>query len=111
MSFPQALSNRRLQPKFVTRPYWSIAVEPNVVVEWFNTTPSYSEGPGFKTRPEDRLSWLSFSVSSVPPGECQDSALKFGHDRFLPNPFHFIILLAPFHSTLYSLRYWKSVVK
>jgi len=49
--------------------------------------------------------------SSVPPGKFWDSTLKLGHDRFLPNPFQFIIHLSPFHSTLYSLSYWKSVVK
>jgi hypothetical protein len=34
------------------------------------------------------FSWFS----SVPPGECRDSILKLGHDRFLPNPFQFIII-------------------
>jgi len=31
--------------------------------------------------------------SSVFPGEFRDSTLKLGHDRFLPNPFPFIIQL------------------
>jgi hypothetical protein len=39
---------------------------------------------------------------SVPPGECRSSSLKWSHDRFLPNPFQFIILLSPFNYTLYS---------
>jgi hypothetical protein len=47
---------------------------------------------------------------SVPPGECRDSNLKLGYNRSIPNPFHFIIHLSPFHSTLYTLRYWISVV-
>jgi hypothetical protein len=34
--------------------------------------------------------------------------LKLGHDRFLPNPFQFIIYLSPFHSTLYIHIYWKT---
>jgi hypothetical protein len=38
--------------------------------------------------------------SSVLPDECRDSALKLGHDRFLPNPFQFLIHLSPCHSTL-----------
>jgi hypothetical protein len=25
------------------------------------------------------------------PGECWGSTLKFGHDRFVPNPFQFIV--------------------
>jgi hypothetical protein len=45
------------------------------------------------------------------PGEGRVSTLKIGHDRFLPNPFQFIIHLSSFHSTLYSLSYWKGVVK
>jgi hypothetical protein len=34
-----------------------------------------------------------FMFSSVFPGEFRDSTLKLGHDRFLPNPFPFIIQL------------------
>jgi hypothetical protein len=62
----------------------------------------------FMTLALDRdFSWSS----SVPPGECRDSALKSGRYRFLPNPFQFVIHVSPFHSTQYSLSYWKSVVK
>jgi hypothetical protein len=50
-------------------------------------------------------------VSSDLSGKCQDSTLKLGHDRLLPNPFQFIIHLSPYRSTLYSPSYWKSVVK
>jgi hypothetical protein len=45
------------------------------------------------------------------PGECWISTLKLVHDRFLLNPYKFIIHLPPFHSTLFSICYWKSVVK
>jgi hypothetical protein len=40
-----------------------------------------------------------------------NSTLKLGHELFLPNPFHFIIGLSPFHSMLYSIPYWKGAVK
>jgi hypothetical protein len=46
---------------------------------------------------------------SVPPGGFRDSPLKLGHDCSHPNYFQFIIHLSPFHSMLYSLRYWKKV--
>jgi hypothetical protein len=40
------------------------------------------------------FSWFS----SVPPGECRDSILKLGNDRFLPNPLQFIIIyLSSYH--------------
>jgi hypothetical protein len=48
-----------------------------------STRASYSGGPGFKFR----LPWLFFCGFPVPPGECWDSILKLGHDRFFPNPF------------------------
>jgi hypothetical protein len=54
---------------------------------------SYSGGPGFKSRPEDRLSWLTFAwFSSIRSGEYRGSTLKLGHDRFLPNHFRFIMI-------------------
>jgi hypothetical protein len=39
---------------------------------------------------------------SVLLGQCRDSALKTGHDRFLLHPFQLIIHLSSFHSTLFS---------
>jgi hypothetical protein len=37
--------------------------------------------------------WRSFI-----PGECRNSILKLGHDRFLPNPFQFIVIhLSSYH--------------
>jgi len=73
-----------------------------------------------------RMSWLSGYHSQVKisarklailkfvmvflstPGKCRNNTLKSGHDRFLPNPFQFIIHISPFHSTLYSFSCWKS---
>jgi hypothetical protein len=43
--------------------------------------------------------WKILWFSSVPPGECHNSTLKWGHDRFLPNHFHFIFRVASVHST------------
>jgi hypothetical protein len=66
------------------------------------------EVPGSNLGPEAGYPECVFSwFSSVPPGECWDSTLKLGHDRFLPSPFQFIHL-SPFHSTLYNLNSWKS---
>jgi len=45
--------------------------------------------------------------SSVPPGEYRDSTLKLGHDRFLPNPFQFIII----HLSSYHRRYIVYLLK
>jgi len=61
-----------------------------------NTHASCLGCPRFKSRRRgDRLSWLRFSwFSTVPPRECRDSTLKLGHDRFVPNPFQFIIRLS-----------------
>jgi hypothetical protein len=49
--------------------------------------------------PDGGFLWLS----PVPTGEFKDSTLALGNDRFLPNPFQFIIRLSLFHLTLYSL--------
>jgi hypothetical protein len=38
-----------------------------------STTVSYSGGLGFKYRFGERLSWLRFSVFSVPPDKYRDS--------------------------------------
>jgi hypothetical protein len=48
-----------------------------------NTPASYTGDPKFKARPGDRLSNWGFSCFfSVPPGECRDSTLKLGYNRF-----------------------------
>jgi hypothetical protein len=58
-----------------------------------NTSASYSEGPRFKFQPERPAIPIEVYVGfSVHPGECLDSTLKLGHDRFLPNPFQFITI-------------------
>jgi hypothetical protein len=79
-----------------------------------NTPASYLGDPRLKTRPGNRVSWLSFHdfpLSLQANGRYR--TLKLSHDRFLLNPFQFIVHLSLFHSTLYrsSLSYWKSVVK
>jgi hypothetical protein len=63
---------------------------------------SYTGGPGFKSWPGDRLSWLRTTVlSSVPLGECWGIPLKLDHDSVVPNSFQVIIHLSPFHLTLH----------
>jgi hypothetical protein len=47
--------------------------------------------------PDWGFSWLF----SLPPGDCQDCTLS--HNSFLPNLLLFIILLTPYHVTLYSI--------
>jgi hypothetical protein len=51
----------------------------------------------------DRLWGLSWFYS-VPPGDCRDITLKFGHDRFQPNSSQFIIHLSPYH------RHYRPIV-
>jgi hypothetical protein len=63
-------------------------------------------GPGFLSRPKNSYLYGDFSLFiSFPAGKCHDSTLKVGHDRFLQNPFHFVIHFSPFHSTLHNLSY------
>jgi hypothetical protein len=73
--------------------------EPNVVVEWLTLLLRIREAPGSNLGPVTsylmRFSWLS----EITPGKCQNSALKLGYDRFLPNRFQFIVQLSPFHLT------------
>jgi hypothetical protein len=64
----------------------------------------------FKYRPGNHLSQGFSWFFSVPSGTIWSSALKLGHDRFLPPPFQFVIQLSHFHSTLYNLSL-KSVIK
>jgi hypothetical protein len=69
-----------------------------------NTPTLYAGGPEFDSQPR-RMAILTEVFqwfSPVPPGKCPDSTLKLGHDRFLPNPFQFIIYLS-YYSMLYSL--------
>jgi hypothetical protein len=71
------------------------------------STPAwYSGGPGFKSLRGDRLPRLSFFMFfSVPPGKLRETALKLGHDRFIPHYFQLIIHLSSCHRTLYILSY------
>jgi hypothetical protein len=56
----------------------------NLVV---NSPASYSGGPGFNSRPGDRLCSLRFFLVVLsPPGKCWDSTLKLVPNLFLPHP-------------------------
>jgi hypothetical protein len=59
-------------------------------------------GSSIKSRPGDRLLWVSFVVFLSPSRQIPGYHLRLGHDRFLPNTFQFIIQLSSFHSTLYD---------
>jgi hypothetical protein len=81
---------------------------PNAVV---HTPASYSGGPRFKSRPGERLSLVifrgfpqSFQVNAgiVPQNYAKTASFQI---------FQFTIYVSPFHSKLYSLSYWESVVK
>jgi hypothetical protein len=77
-----------------------------------NIPASYSGGPGFKSRPGDRLSWLRYFVVFLSSSkQMQGSTSKLGYDHFLPHPFQFIIHLSSYHSLQYSLSYWKNIIK
>lgn len=69
---------------------------------WGVKTPaSYLWVPGFKSRPRHRLCWLTiFVVSLSPSRKIPVQYLKLGQDRFLSQPFKFIIHLLSFHLTL-----------
>jgi hypothetical protein len=78
--------HRASQPGFHTR-------SPNVAIEWIlllrmRQVPGSYLGPdtGY---PDGGFTWFSL----VRLGECQDSTYKLGHNRFLSNPFWFIIHL------------------
>jgi hypothetical protein len=76
---------------------------PNVVVNWLTLLLPIQKLQGSNLGPETSYPDWGFSwYSSVPSGEFRDSTLKLGHDHFLQNPFHFVIHLSPFYSTLYT---------
>jgi hypothetical protein len=84
----------------------------NIMVEWLTLLLHLQEVPGSNLGLETSYPDWGFSwISSVPPGKCQDSTLKLGHDHFFPNLFRFIIHLSSFHLMLYSLSYWESILK
>jgi hypothetical protein len=67
----------------------------NVMVEWLILMLHIWEVPGSKLGPDtDYSEFLWFS--SVPPGKCQDSTLKLGHDHFLPILFNSSLTYHPF---------------
>jgi hypothetical protein len=74
----------------------------NVMVEWLTLMLHIRQAQVqiSAQRPAILTDFLWFS--SVSPGECWDSPLKLGHNRFLLNSFQFIIHISPFHSMLYS---------
>jgi hypothetical protein len=77
-----------------------------------NTPASCPGGPGFNSQPGDRLSWLRvFVVFLSPSRRIPGYQLKIRPRPLPSNSFRFIIHLLPYHSTLYSLSNWKSVVK
>jgi hypothetical protein len=70
-----------------------------------DTPASYSGGPEFKYWPGHRLSWLRFSWFFCP---CRRIELNVRPWPLLSKSFP-SFHLSPFHSTLHSLCYWKSV--
>jgi hypothetical protein len=82
----------------------------NIIVNWLTLLLHIREDPGSHLDPETGCPGFSW-FSSVPPGECQDYTLKFGHDHILPNSLQFIIHLSPFHLMLQSLSYWETIAK
>jgi hypothetical protein len=89
-----------------------VAVIPNVAVERLAFLLLNLDVSGSDLGPETGCLDRGFSLfSSVLPGECWHSTLKWGHDCFLPNPFQFIIHVSSLYSTQRCLSYWKSAVK
>jgi hypothetical protein len=67
-----------------------------------NTPASYSVVPGSNFGPKTGyLDWDFLWFSSITPGECRDSTLKLVYDRYLLNPFQFVII----HLSPYRRRY------
>jgi hypothetical protein len=75
------------------------------------TSASYSV-PRFKSRPEDRLSWLDFSMVSLSLSrQMSRYYLRLSHDRILPHPLQFIIYKSSYDSILCSLSYGRHRLK
>jgi hypothetical protein len=81
-----------------------LSLAPYVVVEWLTLLLCIRDVPGSNLESEtgypDQGSFVVFLSSSK---RIPDSPVKLGHDRFLPNPFQFIVHLSPYYSTLYRL--------
>jgi hypothetical protein len=89
---------------------FSTAVEMVTFIVSITMTRSIRKVLGSNLGPENgHPDWGFSRFFSVLLGECRDCTLKLGHDSFLPNPLQCIIHLS-FHSTLYGLSYWKSIV-
>jgi hypothetical protein len=72
-------------------------MSPKVVIEWLTLLFRIPKVPGSNLGPEIDYPDSGFSeFSSAPPGDCLDSTLKLGHDRFLPNSFLFVITYRSF---------------
>jgi hypothetical protein len=70
-------------------------VLPDVVVKYLTLHPRIREVPSSNLGPDaGYLEWGISWIFSVPPGECRDSTSKLCYDRFLPNPFQFIIYVS-----------------
>jgi hypothetical protein len=83
----------------------------NVVLEWLTLLLRIREIPGPNLGTETGYTDWFLWFFSDPPGKCQDITLKLFHDLFLANSLSFNLHLSLSHSTLYSLRYWRSVAK
>jgi hypothetical protein len=66
------------------------------VLEWLTLLLRIREVPGLNIDPETGYPECFRLFYSVPPGDCRDSTLQLGHDRFLPHTFKFIITYHPF---------------
>jgi hypothetical protein len=76
-----------------------------------NTRASYSGGPGFWSWPRNQQLWLRFFVVFLSSSRRMlGQYLKIRTQPLPSKSSQWIIHLSPYHSTLYSLSYWKSVV-
>jgi hypothetical protein len=90
----------------------STTVVPNIVVKCLTLLLHIWEVPGSYLGPGDRLSRLRFfvvflSLSTQTLGQY----LKIRPFPLSSKSFQFIIHLSPYHLMLYSLSYWKSIIK
>jgi hypothetical protein len=71
---------------------------PDVVLEWLTLLLRFWEVLSSNLGPETGYPDCFFFHGFSSPSRCRDNTLKLGHDRFLPNPFQFIIQLSPYNS-------------
>jgi hypothetical protein len=67
--------------------------------------------------PREKIGLVRGGIRMLPPDwgfrgfpQYARSTLKLSPDRFLLNPFQFIIRVSSSHSMLYSLSYWKKAL-